>query len=61
MNWGEPFYDPGAPLGIPNIRGTIVIWDSSDSPPTPDGIPNNHRISAYKTPLRKRKKLIINL
>ena len=49
MAWAN-FNDPVTPLGIPNVRDTIVLWDSSG------GIPNNHSQSKYKTPFKKYKK-----
>ena len=51
------FVDPCAPLGFPNIRGTVVIYDGSvpPEPPTPTGNSKN----STKWLLSRQKKIYI--
>lgn len=53
------FVDPGAPLGIPNVRGTIVEYDGS-TPPTPP-IPPTDFSNSKKWLMTRAFKLRINL
>lgn len=50
------FVDPCSPLGFPNVRGTVVIYDGTipPEPPTP-----THSSNATKWLMSQTKKLII--
>lgn len=42
QNWVcQNFVDPCQPLGFPNIRGTVVKWNSTPTPPTPTPTTSN--------------------
>lgn len=53
ISWSN-FLDPVTPLGIPNVRGTIVEYDNTN-PPSPT------RKKKYKTPIFRIRRINLKL